>query len=100
MQPHLQPAEVEPLLGRHHDLAVHHDAGRQLVEQHRVQVGEIAIERPQVTTLDEHIVRAAKYDRAKPVPFGLEQEVAAVRNLLGDLSEHGFYGGGNCHAVN
>ena len=100
MQPHLQPPEIEPMLGRHHDLAIDDNAARQLVEKDGVQVGEIAVEGPQVATLDVDVVRAAEHDRAETVPFGLEQEVAVTRHLVRDFGEHRFDGWRNSHALN
>jgi len=98
MQPHLQTAEIETVGGGHHDLAVQDDAARQLLEQHGVELGEVTIERPQLSALDEDAIAVAKHDRAKAVPLGLEQEVAVLRNLLSELGEHGFDGWGQ-HAV-
>jgi len=100
MQPHLQAAEVEPVFRRHDDLAVHHGAARQLLEEDGVQLGEVAIEGPQLAALDVDIVRAPEDDCAKPVPLGLKQKVAVLRDLIGDLGEHGFDGRRNSHPVN
>jgi hypothetical protein len=59
-----------------------------------VQLGKIAVERPQVAALDEHVGGSAEHDGAEAVPLGLEQEIARGRELVGELGEHGFYGGG------
>ncbi len=100
VEAHLQAAEVEPMFRRHHDLAVHHGTARQLLEKDGVQLGEVAIEGSQRAALDVDIVRAPEDDRAKPVPLGLKQKVAVLRDLIGDLGEHGFDGRRNSHAVN
>ena len=57
-------------------------------EQRVVQLGKIAIERPQVAALDEDVGRAAKDDRAKAVPLRLVQERWPRRQLVGQLREH------------
>ena len=36
VQPHLQAAEIETMLGGHHDFTVHDSAARELLEKHRV----------------------------------------------------------------
>ncbi len=53
-----------------------------------VQLGEVAIERPQVAALDEDVRIAAKDDRAKAVPLRLVQKPAARRKRVGQLGEH------------
>ena len=58
------------------------------VEKRVVQLGKVAIERPQIAALDEHVGSAAKHDRAKPVPLRLVQERPALGKLLGELREH------------
>ncbi len=93
MESHLQPAEIEPARRRHHDLAVQHDAARQLLEEDGMQLGKVAVQGPQVAALDVHIIGTAENDRAKPVPLGLEQKIAVRRDLGGDFGEHGFDGG-------
>ena len=57
MQPHLQRVEVEAARRRDHDLAVDDAAVRQAGEQRVVQLGKVAIERPQVAALDEQLAR-------------------------------------------
>ena len=53
-----------------------------------VQLGKVAIERPQVAALDEDVGLAAKDDRAEAVPLRLEQEAVARGELVGELREH------------
>ena len=100
MQPHLQSTEIEPVFCGHDDLAIYDHAARQLLEQHRVQLREVPIQRAQVSALDVDVVLAAKHDRAKAVPLGFEQIVAVPRDLLRDLGEHGFDRRRNGHAIN
>ncbi len=100
VQPHLQAAEVEPVFRRHDDLAVHHDAARQFREENGVQLREVTVEGLEVAALDVDVARAPEDDRAKPVPLGLEEIVAALGDVLRDLGEHGFDGRRNRHAVN
>src|SRR3954471_22726618 len=90
MQSHLQPAEIEAVRRRHDDLAIHDGADRQLREKDVVQLGEVAIERPQIGALDVDVIlaRAAKHDRAKPVPFWLEQKIAVYRDGFSEFGEH------------
>src|SRR3954469_21366815 len=92
MQPQLQRIEVESGGTDDHDLAIDHAAARQLLEQSVVQFREIAVERTQITTLDEHVVLATKDDGAKSIPFRLEQERAGSGKLVRQLREHGFDG--------
>ena len=74
MQPHLQRVEVEAARRRDDDLAVEDTAGGQLRVEDVVQLGKVAIERPQVAALDVDVVRAAKHERAKAIPLRLEEE--------------------------
>jgi len=99
MQPHLQPAEVEPCaVGMTISPSTTTPLGN-WSSNTACRSGKVAVERPQVTALDEHVVRAAKHDGGGIRPTWLEQEVAPVRNLLGDLGEHGFDRRRNRHAV-
>ena len=78
MQPHLQRIEVEPARRGDDDLAVEHAAVGQACEQRVVQLRKVAVERPQVAALDEHVVAAAEHDGAEAVPFRLVEEPVAV----------------------
>jgi hypothetical protein len=54
-----------------------------------VQLGEVAVERPQIAALDEDVGRSAtEDDGAEPVPFGLVEEAAVRRQLVGKLCQH------------
>ena len=71
MQPQLQRVEVEPVRRGDHDLAVDHAAVRQPLEEDCVQVGKVAVERPQVAALDEDVAVAPRNTIArKPSHFG------------------------------
>ena len=58
------------------------------VEEELVQLGEVAVERPQIAALDVHLAAAAKDDRAEAVPLRLVQEAVAGRQRLGQLGQH------------
>ena len=53
-----------------------------------MELGEVAIERPQVAALDEDVAAAAKHDGAEAVPLRLVEERAAGRELVGQLRQH------------
>ena len=90
MQPQLQRVEVEPFRRRDHDLAVDDAVGRKSGEQRVVQLGEVAIERPQVAALHEQVACPAKHDRPEAVPFRLEKKRALFRQHVRQLREHGL----------
>ncbi len=87
MQAQLQRVEIETVRRGDDDLAVDDAAVRQAQRQRVVQLGEVAIERPQVAALDEHLLAATEHDGAEAVPLRLVEE-GAVRDLLGQLGEH------------
>ena len=93
MQAQLQRVEVEPARRRDDDLAVEHAAVRQRVEQRRVQLGKVAIERLEVAALDVDVAAAAKDDRAKAVPLRLERKVASSGKPSTSLASMGSIGG-------
>ena len=95
MEPHLERVEIEPSRRGDHDLAVEDRAGRQAGQEGVVQLWKVAIERPQVAALDEDLVRAAKDDGAKAVPFRLVEERVAGREIRGDFREHRLDGRGD-----
>src|SRR2546423_7553141 len=88
MEPHLQRVEVEASRGRDHDLAVDDAIVRQLLEQRIVQLGKVAIERPQIAALDVEVVAAAEHDRAESVPLRLVQVRSFRWERLGQLRKH------------
>src|SRR5207247_10793429 len=71
VKPKLQRVEIEPVGRRDHDLAVDDTAVRQIGKTGRVELGKVAIERPQVPALNEYLGSATKYDRPKSIPLGL-----------------------------
>ena len=77
VESHLQGVEVEPARCGDHDLAVQHRAGREPGQQGVMQLGKVAVERPQIAALDEDLCRAAEHDRAKPVPLRLVEKRVA-----------------------
>ena len=88
MQPQLQQVEIEPAWRRDHNFAVEDAAVRQAGQQGVVQLGKVAVERPQVAALHEHLAPAAKDDGAEPVPLRLVQECIVGRQHVGELGEH------------
>ena len=99
MQPQLKRIEVEAARLDDDDLAVDHATARQLFEQRIVQLRKIAVERPQVAALNEHVGRAAKDDRAKSVPLRLEQKSSAqLGSSSASLASIGSIGGAIANA--
>src|SRR5690349_18854869 len=92
MQAQLQRIEVKATSTDDHDLAIDHAAARQFLEKRLMQLRKVAVERTQVATLDEHVVLAAKDDRAKSIPFRLEQQSFRGRKRFCKLCQHGFDG--------
>src|SRR5262245_52245454 len=88
MQALLQRVEVETPRRGDDDFAVHDAAIGQAGQQRLVQLGKVAIERPEVTALDEHVATAAKHDGAKAIPFGLVKKSVALWQLVGEFGEH------------
>ena len=60
---------------RDHDLAVDDAAVGSAASKRVVQLGEVAVERPQVAALDIHVALAAKDDGAEAVPFRARTEM-------------------------
>src|SRR5690606_41746606 len=76
VEAHLQRVEVETGTPRDHDLAVEHAAGREALDEQRMQLREVATDRFRVPALTEDVVAAAEDERAKAVPFRRVPEVA------------------------
>jgi hypothetical protein len=76
VQAQLQEIEIEALRRCDDDLAVDDAAVGERRDQAVVQLGKVTIERPKVPALDIDGAAAAKDDRAKAVPLGLEEEGA------------------------
>src|SRR5215831_11802267 len=91
MEPKLQPIEIEAARRRDDDLAIDHASVRQRGKKPAVQLGEVAVERLQVATLDVDVPAAAEDDRAKPVPLGFENEIPRTRDLFRDFRQHRFH---------
>ena len=60
----------------------------QLREQRVVQLGEVAVERPQVAALDVDVVAPRKTIARKPSHFGSNRKPSPVGQLVGELREH------------
>src|SRR4051812_30272784 len=82
--------EVEAVRSGNDDLTIDDAALGQVRLERRWQLGEVAVERLQVSALDEHLIAVAEDDRAKAVPFRLEQPAVGLRNVLGELGQHWF----------
>jgi hypothetical protein len=89
MYAHLQGIEVQHAPLRDHDLSIEHTAFGQLIHDRTEQVGEVAIERLRVATLQEYLVAVTKDQRPEAVPFGFEEELGAFRDRAHALCEHG-----------
>ena len=92
MQAKLQPVEVEAARCRNDDLAIEHALVRKIGEQRLVQLRKVAVERPQIATLDVDVACPAKYDGAEAVPFRLVEKCAGRGQFLGEPGEHGLDG--------
>jgi hypothetical protein len=93
MQPQLERVEVEPGRGRDDDLPIDHAVRREPLEQGVVQLGEVAVQRPQVAALDVDVRCPPKDDGPEAVPLRLVQEGALRRDRLGQCCEHRRDGG-------
>ncbi len=85
--------EVEAVRAGDDDLAVDDAAGRERRQQQRVQLGEVAIERPQIAALDEDVGVAAEDDGAEAVPLRLEEERTRAGSASASLASIGSIGG-------
>src|SRR5688572_12882618 len=92
MQPHLQRVEIEAAFRRNHDLSVDNAAVRQCSKKGVVELGKVAVQRPQVAALNINVALAAIDDGAEAVPLGLVEEPSTGRERLGQLGEHGLDG--------
>src|SRR5687767_13974354 len=99
METHLQRFEVEPRMSgvrpvaaassfrADHDLAVDHAADGQLLQHSLVELGEVTIQRLELTALDEGVV-AAEDNRAETIPLRLEEKRPRLGNGVGQFREH------------
>jgi hypothetical protein len=85
----LERFEVQSTGSHDHDLSIQHAALRNLRLQRLEQLGIIAGERLLVPALDEDLLAVAEHERAKTVPFRLENPAVAGRQLTHRLGEHG-----------
>jgi hypothetical protein len=85
-----QRVEVEAaVVGRgHDDLAVDDAARRQVGEQWREQLGEVAVERALVTAGQLDLVAVAEHDTAEAVPLRFVQPSVALGDVVGELGQH------------
>src|SRR5262249_42095634 len=77
----------EPARRGDDDLAVDDAARRKREKQRGVQLGKVAVERPQVAALHEQLGAAAKNDRAKTVPLRLVEKRPGGQRVR-QLGEH------------
>src|SRR5215208_4728035 len=99
MKPQLQQIEVEPVWGHDHDLAVEYGPRGQPIEQAVMQLREIPVKRPQVSTLDVDVGFTAEDDGAASVPFWLKEKMSGSRQSLGQLGQHRLNGRGNSRGL-
>jgi hypothetical protein len=88
VQSQLKSVEVEPARSRDHDLTVDDATIGQAAQEGVVQLGKVAVERPQLAALNEDIRAATEHDGPKSVPLRLVQEGAIDRELFRQLGEH------------
>src|SRR5436309_15814786 len=88
VEPQLQGIEVEPAVGRDHDLAVDHAARGEARAQLRLELREVSVERPQVAALEVEPVAIAEDDGPEAVPLGLEEPPLARGQRRRELREH------------
>src|ERR1051326_2253025 len=92
MEPQLQRVEVEAVRCGDDDLAIDDAARGQARDKGVMQLGKVAIERPQITALNVDIVLRSKDDGAEAIPFGLEEEAPLGRDRIDQFCEHRFDG--------
>ena len=104
MNAELQRLEIEPAILGDDDFAIEHAAIGQLRPQRLEQLGKIAIQRFLIAALDQDLVPVAEDQRAKPIPFRLEDPIfrrPAVRSTrlesIGRIG--GFTGRFTLHAI-
>ncbi len=88
MQPQLQRVEVEPLRRGNHDLPVDDAPGRKPLAEDRMEIGKIAVERPQIAALDVDVRRLAEDEGAEAIPFRLVEKALALRQRVSHLGQH------------
>src|SRR5213083_3587295 len=88
MNAKLQCFEVERAISGDDDFAVDHGARRQLRSKRPQQFGEVPVQRFFITALDKDLVAVAKNQRAKPIPFGLEDPLSSSRKFSDALGKH------------
>jgi hypothetical protein len=88
MEAKLERLEVETSVAHDDDLSVQHAALRELCLQRIDELGEVALERLLVATLDEDLIAVTEDQRTEPVPLGLEDPPGADGKLGDALGEH------------
>src|SRR4051812_28728530 len=88
MKAQLQLVEVEAVARCNDDLAVEHAGLRQRGNQRLVELGKIAIERPEIPALDIDVVAAAKHNRPEAIPLRLVQHIVARWQSRRELRQH------------
>src|SRR5688572_326301 len=88
MEAKLKRVKVETLRRRDHDFAVDDASVRQQVHQGVLEVGEVAIERSEVATLDVDLLSVTKHDRPESVPLRFVQKGVIARDRVDELRQH------------
>ncbi len=88
VEPILKCLELERAAAGDHDLSIEHHALGERRAQRREQLREVARERLLVAALEEDLVAVAKHERAKAVPFRLEDPSVALGQRVGALRQH------------
>ena len=93
MQPKLKGVEIEPARRGDHDFAVNDAAVRQARQKYVVQLGEVAVERPQVATLNEDVGGPRKTMARNPSHFGSYRNPAPAGRSSASFASIGSIGG-------
>src|SRR5262249_47708398 len=83
-----QRVEVEDVVRRDHDFAVENAALRKVFAKGNGQLGEVTVERLQVTALRVDLVAVAKDHRAEAVPLRFVEPCIPLGDLVRELCEH------------
>src|SRR4051794_13733854 len=83
-----QRVEVETLRSRDHHFAIEDGPRRELRSKRLLQLGKIAIERLQVTALNEQLDTVPEHQGAKTVPLGLEEPPVIGRQVAREPRQH------------
>jgi hypothetical protein len=82
--------EVQLALPRDHDLAIDDATGREGRPDRIGELREVAVQRLEVTTLDQDLVAVTEDDGPEPVPLRFVEPAIAVGQAIRRLGQHGL----------